>query len=294
MKNLKKALFVVLFGGFISSNQYDYLLFSHILTDVESGLELKADVNARIHGITPLYQAIATNQIEIAYILVVMGADVNAKVNGETPLHKAAQVGNPLMIELLINAGAQVNAQDEKYGNTPLHYAAINGDYQSINILTQNNANVMTPNFQGYNPAQIISSEIIIPPIILEDDNLAVSASSFKLGYGAVTFNVRNLTNRTLRIFYTGLYINGRLANSKHEMLVIPPGTTVTEVNTMTIPTVAPTFIKPSVDGLADIKVGFSIDYQAEGKMGQVFDSVEMKMRLWSSPTKNKQDNTTK
>ncbi|RDU73477.1 hypothetical protein CQA66_01210 [Helicobacter aurati] len=291
MEFLKKSLFIVLFGGLLHANQYDYLLFSHVLSDVESGLELQADVNARIKGITPLYQAIATNQIEIAYILVVMGADVNAVVNGETPLHKAAKVGNPLMVELLVTAGAKVNAQDEKYGNTPLHYAAINADTRSINILTQHSADTTIQNFQGQNPIQIISSEIIAPPIVLEDNNLAVSASSFKLGYGAVTFNVRNLTNQPLTIFYTRLYVNGQLVAVQQKPLLIPASTTITEVNTMSISPTLATLIKPNKEGIVDIKVGFSIDYQAEGKMEQVFNSREMRMQLWNPPLQRKNSN---
>ncbi|RDU67693.1 hypothetical protein CQA53_01455 [Helicobacter didelphidarum] len=290
----KYYLICMIFLGLLKANQYDYLLFSHVLSDVESGIELKADVNSRWKESTPLYEAVKNNRLEIAYILIMAGADVNTLSNGETALHKAAQNKNPYMVKLLIMAGANPNIKEKQYDNTPLHYAAMNNDSQSINILTSAGANVTTQNMQGISPAQIAVAEIIIPPIILEDLNLAVSASAFKVASGSVIFNVRNLTNNPLTIFVTDLYINGHLTSSQRYPLTIPPSTTITNVNAMSISPNGMYAIKPDKNGQADIKAGFSIEYEAEGRPQRLFNSTQMKLQLWNPQTQSASTKDTK
>ncbi len=280
-------LCIIFMTTLLKGSQYDYLLFSHVLSDVESGIELKADVNARWQGKTPLYEAVQYNRLEIAYILLMNGADVNAimEKSNETALHKATQNRNSYLTELLITAGAKINIQDE-YGNTPLHYAAFTNDYQLLNILTTHDGDMSIRNIQGMTPAQIIMTGITIPPIILEDLNLAVSASAFKIASGIVTFNMRNLTNEPLTIFYTGLYVNGNLIGEQRYPLTIPAGTTITNVNTMQTFSNAIYGLRPNKNGQLDIKAGFSINYQAEGQMQQLFNSTQMNLQLWNPPQK--------
>ena len=270
--------------GIIRANQYDYLLFSHILSDVQSGFDLKADVNARWQGNTPLYTAVKNNNLEIAYLLIMAGADVNAINHGETALHQAVRNKNSYLVQLLVTAGAKVNIQDESYGNTPLHYAAYNSDRQSLNILTNAQGDMRIKNFEGRTPAQVVMTEITIPPIIIEDNNLAISASAFKIVNGAVTFNIRNLTNAPLTIFNTGLYLNGMLIASNQKPLVIPAGTTITNINTMQIGMNGIYALSVDKNAQVDIKAGFSIDYQAEGRMENAFNSTTMKLQLWNLP----------
>lgn len=273
--------------GIAHANQYDYLLFSNVLSDVKSGFDLKANVNARWQGSTPLYTAVKNNNLEIAYMLITAGADVNAVNNGETALHLAVRNKNLYLVELLVIAGAKVNVQDERYGNTPLHYAAYNSDTQSLNILINAKGDTRIKNFDGMTPAQIVMTEITIPPIIIEDDNIAISASAFKIANGAVIFNIRNLTNAPLTIFNTSLYINGMLISSNQRPLVIPAGTTITNTNTMQIGMNGIYALKMDKNAQVDIKAGFSIDYQAEGKMANVFNSASMKLQLWNPPPAN-------
>ena len=244
-------LCIIFMTTLLKGSQYDYLLFSHVLSDVESGIELKADVNARWQGKTPLYEAVQYNRLEIAYILLMNGADVNAimEKSNETALHKATQNRNSYLTELLFTAGAKIN-------------------------------------IQGMTPAQIIMTGITIPPIILEDLNLAVSASAFKIASGIVTFNMRNLTNEPLTIFYTGLYVNGNLIGEQRYPLTIPAGTTITNVNTMQTFSNAIYGLRPNKNGQLDIKAGFSINYQAEGQMQQLFNSTQMNLQLWNPPQK--------
>lgn len=273
--------------GILKATQYDYLLFSNVLSDVKSGFDLKADVNARWQGNTPLYTAVKNNNLEIAYLLIMGGADVNAINNGETALHEAVRNRNIYIAQLLITAGAKVNIQDKNNGNTPLHYAVLNSDRQMLDMLTNAQGDMNTQNFQGITPAQIAMTEITIPPIIIEDYNIAISASAFKISRSAVTFNIRNLTNEPLTIFNTGVYLNGNLIASNQKPLTIPAGTTITNINTIPIGTNGIYALKADKDGQVDIKAGFSIDYQAEGIMERAFNSTEMKLRLWNSPPKN-------
>ncbi len=278
--------------GFISANQYDYLLYSHVLSDVQSGFELKADVNSRLQGRTPIYEAVKNNRLEITYLLIMAGADVNIPINGETPLHQAAKNKNPYITQLLVTAGAKINVTDEEYGNTPLHYAALNSDKQTLDILTSSGGDMTIKNYDGNTPAQITLTEITIQPIVIEDYNIAVSSSAFKIANSAVIFNVRNLTNEPLVIFHTGLYINGNLVASKQQPLTIPPGTTITNVNTMPIGINAIQRLKPDKNGQVDIKAGFNIEYQAEGRMQRAFNSIQTKYKLWNPPIKKqKEDN---
>lgn len=58
-----------------------------------------------------------------------------------TPLHRAIECEvDPKWIALMLKNGAEPNAQDDN-GNTPLHYAAQNGDIESVQLLLDNHAN---------------------------------------------------------------------------------------------------------------------------------------------------------
>lgn len=71
----------------------------------------------------PLHRAAQKGRTDLARLLLDHGANVNIKGGGIeiTPLHWAA--GHVEVAKLLITNGADVNAKD-KYGATPLHYAA--------------------------------------------------------------------------------------------------------------------------------------------------------------------------
>lgn len=283
----KFALFALIFFYFLRANQYDYLLYSYVLSDVESGINLKADVNARLNNVTPLFEAVANNRLEIAYILIMNRADVNALNFGETPLHRAAQNANARLVTLLLAAGANANAKDETYGNTPLHYAAMMNDNASKNVLLKAGANVHEQNMYGISPAQILMAEIAVPPIVMEDLNLAVSSSAFKVANSGVIFNVRNLTNEPLQILSTDLFINGNLVARNSTPLTIPPSTSITNVNAMAVPISGALAIKPDKNGIANVKAGFSIRYYAEGRMQNLFNSTQFRTRLWNPISKD-------
>lgn len=109
-------------------------------------LESKDDL-----GRTPLYLAVAKNQVEIAALLLANGADVDASdALGHTPLIQAMWgLNHDKMVRLLLAKGASVNLCDN--GNmTALAYAVKQGQLDDARILIANDANVnfesgMTP-----------------------------------------------------------------------------------------------------------------------------------------------------
>lgn len=93
---------------------------------------------------TPLHTAAFHGNPRAVEALLAQGAS-HSPLNhvGKTPAHLVITLNNfpaiKIIIRQLINAGASVNAQDV-YGNTPLHYCALQGDeklYQYILGLTQ-------------------------------------------------------------------------------------------------------------------------------------------------------------
>lgn len=70
------------------------------------------------------------------------GADVNEKdCRGNTPLHYAAWEGNAEIIQLLINAGSLINEKNSA-DYTPLHFAATNGNIDSVRLLINAGADI--------------------------------------------------------------------------------------------------------------------------------------------------------
>jgi ankyrin repeat protein len=80
-------------------------------------------------------------------------ADVNSQQNkyGATPLHFAAYNGNKECIQLLLDQGAHVNAQ-ESNNLTPLHITADKGQKECIQLLVENGAHVNVQNNYGETP----------------------------------------------------------------------------------------------------------------------------------------------
>jgi cytohesin len=80
------------------------------------------------------------------------GADVNAKyADGSTPLHFAAVVGRREVVELLIAEGADVNGKGVG-GGTPLHYAALGGRKEVAELLIAKGADVNAKRSDGSTP----------------------------------------------------------------------------------------------------------------------------------------------
>lgn len=144
-----------------------------------------ANINAKNNnGATPLY--FATKNFDLAQYLITLGADVNIRAYGDfTPLYQAAFSGNLKVAKLLIDHGADVNAsggqgtvlrgiiyyktesgtemanllldngaklQKFSYGNTELHFAALNDYADIIPVLAEHGADVNAVNEYGRTP----------------------------------------------------------------------------------------------------------------------------------------------
>ena len=94
-------------------------------------------------GRTPLYLAVAHNQLEIAELLLANGADVNARdPQQHTPLIQALWVYNhDKMVRLLLAKGADVNLSD-RWSMSALAYAAKQGLIDDAKILIANDADI--------------------------------------------------------------------------------------------------------------------------------------------------------
>ncbi|KAK5979399.1 Palmitoyltransferase [Trichostrongylus colubriformis] len=146
-------------------------------------LRRRANVNA-VGGVlasTPLHWAARQGHVLMVAFLVTNGAQVEKRdVEGFTPLHVAAQFGatpvvgyliargqsvdapdesriTPAMwaaakcsqldpLQLLITLGADVNKADAAYHNTPLHWAATNGNITAVNTLLKADCDLAATN----------------------------------------------------------------------------------------------------------------------------------------------------
>lgn len=99
---------------------------------------------------TPVFLAVAKNQVEITALLLANGADVNARDGyGQVLLIQALSGFNhDKMVRLLLSKGAELNPPDQLV--SPLSYVAMNGQLEDAKILIANDANInfvsgMTP-----------------------------------------------------------------------------------------------------------------------------------------------------
>ncbi|KAH7114772.1 ankyrin repeat protein, partial [Dactylonectria estremocensis] len=109
---------------------------------VELLLENGADPNRRErHGRTALHIAAGDGYSDIVRILVENGADVDAKVHGWTPMLLAAKAWRFRIPDYLIERGANVNAADY-HGRRALHWAVHHGGVTLARLLLQRGAEI--------------------------------------------------------------------------------------------------------------------------------------------------------
>ncbi len=101
---------------------------------------------------TPLAAASLSDHAGIVRLLLEKGAPVNAKGStGDTALHWAAQNGNFEIAEMLVKAGAKVNVVN-KFGVAPLYWAAANGHLTVVKLLVGKGAKVNVDCGDGLTP----------------------------------------------------------------------------------------------------------------------------------------------
>lgn len=89
----------------------------------EEAIRAGADVNTVIVGRPLIFGYDEDKFVNQLSFLLKHGANVNARTKyGRTPLHEAALNGEIKTVKFLIASGAKINARNNK-GNTPLYYA---------------------------------------------------------------------------------------------------------------------------------------------------------------------------
>jgi len=108
-------------------------------------------------------------------------SDLKDKIQTEddykrTPLHCALEFEAEFsIVEYLLKNGANPNAQDDN-GDTPLHYAAENGDMASVKLLLSHKADPNVINVYSKTPLAEINSKKAKHPIALYEELLKAGA----------------------------------------------------------------------------------------------------------------------
>ena len=126
---------------------------------IQAGLKKRpALINeATSDGFTLLIMAVKNRQPKIANFLIEEGANLNAALKpesameGKTALHWAALSGYSELVDILIRAGAEVDPKDDM-DDTPLHEAAYRGHLDSAKLLLPAGASVNSRSEHGYTP----------------------------------------------------------------------------------------------------------------------------------------------
>lgn len=274
------ALIVGVMVCYGANDRYNYLLFSNNYVDVRKGINLGADIEARLRGSTPLYDAARKDNMEILYLLIERGADVNAVCHGETPLLKVVALNNLRFAKALIAKGANVNVADEHLGNTPLHYAVIKRNPEMIKLLLSNGADMYAENYKGDTPARYILASKSLPSANIENSDLILNASSFNLAQGKVNISIKNKTNKFISVNYVALYIDGDLITESEVSKKIPPNSSASVV-ALDIPSNTYENVRIKKSGTSNIKYGFAIEYDVDGKSGSLYKKTTTELKLW-------------
>src|SRR5436190_7951472 len=116
------------------------------------------------HGASALAAAIVEGYEDLALLLIESGAKVNTKtgiyIDGPgdvTPLHDAA-VDSPRVVKLLLEHGANVPARTTN-GKTPLHYAVMRVNAESVRLLLAAGADPNAKDNDGRTPLYWVDAE---------------------------------------------------------------------------------------------------------------------------------------
>ena len=105
-------------------------------------LEVGADIDTKHNnGCTALFTAARDDDVETLEFIIANGARVNKKNRFmETALHATCEFGTGKSVSILLSNKAEVDAQ--AFGRTPLLLAAQKGDFSTVKLLAQWEANI--------------------------------------------------------------------------------------------------------------------------------------------------------
>jgi len=109
------------------------------------------------YGATALSSSVYSGFDDLSLLLISSNAKIDTKtgvyIDGDgdiTPMHRATK--SPRVLEALIKRGGQVNVADTS-GCTPLHWAVLDRNVESVNLLLEARANVAATDKEGRTPS---------------------------------------------------------------------------------------------------------------------------------------------
>lgn len=119
-------------------------VYRNDVAEVQRLIAAKADVNARNdYGSTPLTEAATVGNPEVISRLLKAGAQVeSANDDGQTALMILSRTSNVEAAQLLLKRGAKVNAREKWREQTPLMWAAAEGQPAMVQLLVKHGADV--------------------------------------------------------------------------------------------------------------------------------------------------------
>ena len=128
------------------------VLLSYKDIDTEMKLPYEASVDDwYLGGATPLLVASYTGNADIVNALIEAGSDIRAKddIDGATTIHIASANGNNEVINILINKDNTLINEADSMKDTPLHWASIKNQTDTISLLLANGADTKLTNSDG-------------------------------------------------------------------------------------------------------------------------------------------------
>ncbi|KAN0042347.1 hypothetical protein ACTFIV_004910 [Dictyostelium citrinum] len=101
----------------------------------EKEIEFKKMIDQfNVHGVSPLIMSVLRKNLKMIKKLIEVGADINSfKKDNSTSLHCAAIIDFTEAIEYILSVGGiELMNVINRYGNSPIHEAAIKGNFKSI------------------------------------------------------------------------------------------------------------------------------------------------------------------
>lgn len=128
------------------------VLLSYKDIDTEIKLPYEASVDDwYLGGATPLLVASYTGNADIVNALIEAGSDIRAKddIDGATTIHIASANGNNEVINILLNKDNTLINEADSMKDTPLHWASIKNQTDTISLLLSNGADTKLTNSDG-------------------------------------------------------------------------------------------------------------------------------------------------
>ena len=128
------------------------VLLSYKDIDTEIKLPYEASVDDwYLGGATPLLVASYTGNADIVNALIEAGSDIRAKddIDGAATIHIASANGNNEVINILLNKDNILINEADSMKDTPLHWASIKNQTDTISLLLANGADTKLTNSDG-------------------------------------------------------------------------------------------------------------------------------------------------